>query len=170
MMDLFTECLIKRRKQFKEYVVIFPLITLGFAATLAYLRFLSGGMLSGIGFAAVVVMWWGIYIAISNRNIELEYTVTNSDVDIDIIMSKRSRKRLVSFSIKDIEIIAPVENLGDEVFDKVIDASAHDARYDVYYISVVIGGAKTKILINPTEKILNIFEQIRPDRVVRGEE
>lgn len=170
MMDLFTECLIKRRKHFKEYVVIFPLITLGFAATLAYLRFLSGGMLSGVGFAAVVVMWWGIYIAISNRNIELEYTVTNSDVDIDMIMSKRSRKRLVSFSIKDIEIIAPVEKLGDEVFGKVIDASAHDPRYDVYYISVMIGGVKTKILINPTEKILDIFEQIRPERVVRGEE
>ena len=170
MMDLFTECLIKRRKHFKEYAVIFPLITLGFAVTLAYLKYLSGSMFSGVGFAAVVVMWWGIYIAISNKNLEFEYTVTNSDVDIDVIMSKRSRKRLASFSIKDIEIIAPVDKLGNEVFDKEIDASAHDSRYDVYYISVVIGGVKTKVLINPTEKILEIFEQIRPDRVVRGEE
>lgn len=170
MMDLFTECLIKRRKHFKEYVVIFPLITLGFAATLAYLKYLSGTFFSGVAFAAVVVMWWGIYIAISNRNLEFEYTVTNSDVDIDAIMSRRSRKRIVSFNIKDIEIIAPIENLGDETFGKVIDASAHDARYDVYYISVPIGGVKTKILINPTKKILDIFEQIRPEKVIRGEE
>ena len=170
MLDMFTECLIKRRKHFKEYVVIFPLITLGFAATLAYLKYLSGGIFSGVGFAAVVVMWWGIYIAISNRNLEFEYTVTNSDVDIDMIMSKRSRKKVISFSIKDIEIIAPIENLDDEVFGKEIDASAHDPRYDVYYISVVVGGVKTKVLINPTKKILDIFEQIRPDKVIRGEE
>ena len=106
----------------------------------------------------------------SGRNLEFEYTVTNSDVDIDMIMSKRSRKKVISFSIKDIEIIAPIENLDDEVFGKEIDASAHDPRYDVYYISVVVGGVKTKVLINPTKKILDIFEQIRPDKVIRGEE
>ena len=169
-MDLFTECLIKRRKHFKEYVVIFPLITLGFTATLAYLAFVPGTIFSGALLAALVLMWWGIYIAISNRNLEYEYTVTNSDVDIDVIISRRSRKRIVSFNIKDIDIIAPIEKLENDDFGKTIDASAHDMRYDVYYISVVLNGVKTKILINPTKKILDIFEQIRPERVVRGEE
>ena len=63
MMDMFTECLLKRRKHFKEYAVIFPLITLGFAGTLFYLAFILGSIISGVGFAAVVIMWWAKYLA-----------------------------------------------------------------------------------------------------------
>ena len=170
MMDLFTECLIKRRKHFKEYAIICPLITVGVILSLFYYIFLSASILSGVGLAAVVLIWWGIYLLISNYNLEFEYIITNGDIDIDVIFSRRKRKRLASFSLKDVEIIAPINKLGDETFDNVIDASAHDKRYDVYYISANIKGQKTKILLNPSEKMLNIVKELNAKKVITNEE
>ena len=115
-------------------------------------------------------MWWGIYIVISKQNLEFEYTVTNGDIDIDVIMSQRSRKRLASFSVKDLHMMAPIEQLDDETFENVIDASAHDSRYDVYFISATIKGIKTKILVNPSKKMLDILKTFRPEKIVIGEE
>lgn len=171
MLDMFTECLIKRRKHFKEYAVIFPLITVGLILTLAYYIFLSSSLvLSGPGLAVVVLVWWGIYLLISRKNIEFEYTVTNSDVDIDTIISQKTRKRLASFNAKEIELMAPIDQLPNEHFDKEIDASAHDDRYDVYFIIANLKGVRTKILLNPSKKILDILKTFRPQNIIIGEE
>lgn len=171
MMDMFTECLLKRRKHFKEYAVIFPLITLGFAGTLFYLAFIWRSIISGVGFAAVVIMWWAISIGITNQNKEFEYTVTNSYIDIDEIIARKKRKRVISFSAKDIEKMAPIEQLDEnEAFTKTIDASAHDDRFDVYFISAVVKGEKTKILVNPSRKMLDILKSFRPENIVIGEQ
>lgn len=171
MMDMFTECLLKRRKHFKEYAVIFPLITLGFAGTLFYLAFVWGSIISGVGFAAVVIMWWAITLGITNQNKEFEYTVTNSYVDIDEIIAQKKRKRIISFNAKDIEKMAPIEQLDEnEAFAKTIDASAHDDRFDVYFVSAVVKGEKVKILVNPSRKMLEILKTFRPENIIIGEQ
>lgn len=171
MMDMFTEVLLKRKRSFKEYLIIVPLAIIGVIATLAYYIFLSASFIfGGVGLAAVVLMWWGIYLLYSKNNLEFEYTVTNSDVDIDMIIAKRKRKRLISFAAKDIQMMAPIEQLGEERFDKEIDASAHDERFDVYFIDVKTRMGRTKILINPSEKMLNILKTFRPQNIVIGEE
>ncbi len=169
-MDLFTECLIKRKKHLKEYAVIFPLITLGFAITLFYLAFIAGSILSGIGLGVVVMAWWGVYIGITNQNLEFEYIVTNKDIDIDVIMSQRKRKRLASFSARDIEIMAPIEQLKEEQFEKVIDASAHNPKFDVYFIIATVKGVRTKILVNPSAKMLEIMKTFNPENIIIGED
>lgn len=170
MMDMFTECLLKRKRSFKEYLIIVPLAIIGVIGTLAYYFFLSATLLSGAGLAVVVLMWWGIYLVYSKNNLEFEYTVTNSDVDIDMIIAKRKRKRLISFAAKDIQMMAPIEQIGNEKFDKEIDASAHDDRFDVYFIDVKTRMGRTKILVNPSEKMLNILKTFRPQNIVIGEE
>ncbi|MBR6524190.1 MAG: hypothetical protein IKT39_06260 [Clostridia bacterium] len=171
MMDMFTECLLKRRKHFKEYAIIFPLIILGFAGTLFYLLFIWRSIISGVGFAAVVVMWWAISLGVTNQNKEFEYTVTNNYIDIDEIIAQKKRKRLISFNAKDIEKMAPIEQLDEnETFAKTIDASAHDDRFDVYFISAVVKGEKTKILVNPSRKMLDILKTFRPENIIIGEE
>lgn len=170
MMDMFTEVLLKRKKHFKEYLIIVPLVIVGVIGTLAYYIFLSGGLLAGVGLAAVVFMWWGIYLIYSKNNLEFEYTVTNGDVDIDMIIAKRKRKRLISFNAKSIQLMAPVEQLISERFDKEIDASAHDERFDVYFIDVQTREGRVKILVNPSEKMLNILKTFRPQNIVIGEE
>ncbi len=169
-MDLFTECLLKRKKHFKEYAIIFPLITLGFAVTLFSLAFLAGTILSGVAMALVIMTWWGIYIGITNQNLEFEYIVTNKDIDIDVIMSQRKRKRLASFSARDIELMAPIEQLKEEQFEKVIDASAHNPKFDVYFIIATVKGVRTKILVNPSAKMLEIIKSFNPENIIIGED
>ncbi|MFA7636935.1 MAG: DUF6106 family protein [Monoglobales bacterium] len=171
MMDMFTECLLKRKKHFKEYAIAVPLILLGIIGTLFFLAFIWRSPLSGVGFAAVILMWWGIRVLISNQNKEFEYTVTNGDVDIDLIIAQKKRRRIISFNAKNIDKMAPVDQLsGAETFSKEIDASAHDGRFDVYYISATIRGEKTKILVNPSRKMLDILKNYRPDNIIIGEE
>lgn len=170
MMDMFTECLITRKNDAKERVIRLPFVLIGVVATLLYLMYVAGTLFSGVGMAAVVMVWWWVYIQITNRNLEFEYTITNGDVDIDVIKGKRKRERIASLRPKDIEKMAPVELLGDESFAKEIDASAHDDRYDVYFISAMIDGAKTKILVNPSKKMLDILAKYKGEKIIVGEE
>ena len=115
-------------------------------------------------------MYGGVYIQITNRNLEFEYTVTNGDVDIDVIKGKRKRERIASIRPKDIEMVAPIEMLGDASYTAEIDASAHDDRYDVYFILADVKGAKTKILVNPSKKMLDILKKYKGEKVIIGEE
>lgn len=103
-MDNYSEHLIKIRKNSK---------TMG---TLA----LVWAMLLGVAFVSyflpipllfnfiitIAAVWGGVYLT-KLLNIEYEYIVTNGDFDVDIITSKSNRKRIISFSCKDIERIEP---------------------------------------------------------------
>ena len=170
MLDMFTECLLTRKKEPKDRLKQMPFILLGLVATLFYLMYMAGTLLSGVGLAAVVLVWWWVYIQVTNRNLEFEYTVTNGDLDIDVIKGKRKRERLLSIRPKDIEKMAPVEMLEGETFAAEIDASAHDERYDVYYISADVKGVKTKILVNPSKKMLDILKKYKGEKIIIGEE
>ena len=170
MMDMFTEVLLKRKRGVKEYFVLVPVAVLGALLTLAYYMLPIPPIFGGVGLFVIFMMWWGIYLLFSKNNLEFEYTVTNSDVDIDMIVAKRKRKRLISFTAKDIQIMAPIKQLGNEKFDKEIDASSHDDRFDVYFIDVKTRDGRTKILVNPSEKMLNILKTFRPQNIVIGEE
>lgn len=170
MLDMFTECLLARKKSGKDKLVRLPFILAGLVATLLFLMYLAGTLLSGVGLAAVVMVWWWAYIQITNRNLEFEYTVTNGDVDIDVIKGKRKRERIASIRPKDIEMVAPVEMLGDAKYTAEVDASAHDDRYDVYFILADVKGVKTKILVNPSKKMLDILKKYKGEKVIIGEE
>lgn len=170
MIDLFTECLIKRKKNLKDYAIIIPLITAGVLLAVVWYVMFSVTAIGGIALTVVVAAWWGIYLVLSNLNLEYEYIVTNGDIDIDVIYSQKKRKRLASFNIKDVEIVAPIDNKDYGQFNELIDASAHDNRYNVYYILANIQGVKTKVLINPSEKMLNVLKECAPRKIIIGEE
>ena len=170
MLDMFTECLLTRKKSAKDRLKQFPFVLIGLVVTLLWVMYMAGTLLSGVGLAAVVMVWWWAYIQITNRNLECEYTVTNGEVDIDVIKGKRKRERIVSIRPKDIEKVAPVQMLDGETFSAEIDASANDDRYDVYFILADVKGVKTKILVNPSKKMLDILKKYRGEKIIIGEE
>lgn len=170
MMDMFTECLLTRKKSTKDRLVQLPFVIIGVIASLLWLMYLVATPFSGVGLAAVVMVWWWVHLQVTNRNLEFEYTITNGDVDIDVIKGKRKRERIASIRPKDIEKVAPIQMLDGETFAKEIDASAHDDRYDVYFISAVVDGVKTKILVNPSRKMLDILKKFKGEKIIIGEE
>lgn len=99
-MDTYCEQLIKIKKGAKFYfgvlgiwlgVVIISLLSLMF------LRVLSAIIIVGVGY--------GAYYLCGFLSVEYEYIITNGTLDIDIIYAKRSRKRIATFELSDVESI-----------------------------------------------------------------
>ena len=109
-MDTYCEQLVKIKKGPKFFLGIFGIwlavLIIAFFS-LIYLRILSAIIIVGAGY--------GAYYLCGFLSIEYEYIVTNGTFDIDIIYSKRSRKRIASFELSDVESI---EKYKGEQLDK----------------------------------------------------
>ncbi|MBO4433649.1 MAG: hypothetical protein J5852_08975 [Clostridia bacterium] len=109
-MDTYCEQLVKIKKGASFFLAVFGiwLVVLVVAfLSLIFLRVLSAIIIVGAGY--------GAYYLCGFLSIECEYIVTNGTFDIDIIYSKRSRKRIASFELSDVESI---EKYKGEQFDK----------------------------------------------------
>ena len=159
MYDYFTEYLVKRRKNIVDFLIMFLAAFAGVFITL--FLFLSGllfvqliGQVLTIG---VVALWWGVYFLITSRSLEFEYIVTNGELDVDKVIGKRKRKRLISVKAKEIELITAEENYRGNA-DVVIDASSRNGVSKNFVLITAKDGKRTKIIFNPSEKMLKIFK------------
>ena len=171
MYDYFTEHLVKKRKTAAVFAVMFLTVIAGALLTAA--AFLSGllfvQLIGQLATIAVVALWWGVYFVVTSRNIEFEYIVTNGELDIDKIIGKRKRKRIISVSHKEIEIITPAGQYTGNA-DKVIDVSSNTHSDEKYVLVTSKDGNRVKIIFNPSEKMLKIFKVFCQRKVNWGEE
>lgn len=171
MMDYFCEYMIRRKKSGKDIAIIIGLILAGIILTIVLFPLMFYQLVGSFMLLAIVGVWYGAYILISGRNIEYEYTVTNGDLDVDSIAARRKRKRVISVKGKEIELLAPVM---DEKFrrefenvniTKVIDASTGVISENTYFAVFVKDAQRTKLLFEPSDKMLRIFKRFRPQAV-----
>ena len=111
-MDTYCEQLVKMRKGAKYYFCMFgiwfaEIVFAFFCLVVPYLRFLSAIL--------IVASGYGAYYLCGFLSVEYEYIITNGTLDIDIIYSKRTRKRLASYELSDVESI---EKYSGDVLDK----------------------------------------------------
>ena len=159
MYDYFTEHLIKRQKGISDFLVMFLAAFAGVFITL--FLFLSGllfvqlvGQILTIG---VVALWWGVYFVVTSRSLEFEYILTNGELDVDKVIGRRKRKRLFSVNAKEIEIITAEKNYTGNA-DVVIDASSHSKNSVNFVLIALKDGKRTKVIFNPSEKMMKIFK------------
>lgn len=70
---------------------------------------LFGLLMSPLILILVVIAGFLVYYLVLPRfNVEYEYLYVNGDFDIDVIYSQQRRKRVDSFDLSDIEVIAPL--------------------------------------------------------------
>ena len=86
----------------------------------------------------IVAAGYGAYYLCGFLSVEYEYIITNGTMDIDIIYSKRSRKRLASFELSDVESIEKYkgETLDKRKFKSVFTACNADDK-NAYYGNVL---------------------------------
>lgn len=187
-MDVFMEYLIKRKRDVKDNILVALIILAAAVLTvvlLAVLFILSmsfagsqegagqfSSMFFGLGLLLIAGMWYGAYILINHRSIEYEYILTNSEIDIDKIMAKKGRKRIISFDFKDADIVA---NINDEEHNadyknpsgeiKVHDFTGNKANGNVYFADISIEGERTRILFQPTSRMLESIRKFNPRKV-----
>lgn len=169
-MDFFTEYIIKQKKSPKVWLAVFGMLVAILAVWFFSMPFLASPALSGIVGLLDAGIVYVAYIVITNFNIEYEYIATNTDLDVDKIINRRKRKRVCSFRLSEIELMAPVgsaEFKGDEnsTFKNVYMAAISAEHPDAYFIIYEKNGERNKLVFNPTEKIIEYAKKISPRKV-----
>ena len=116
---------------------------------------------------------YGAYRLITSFNYEYEYIVTNGDLDVDKIIARRDRKRLLSVSTADVEIMAPYDDMYKHSYDNGTFAQTINATSSKYAKNLWFIVAETKkygrvrLLWEPTEKMVENMRSYMPRKVMK---
>jgi D-alanyl-lipoteichoic acid acyltransferase DltB (MBOAT superfamily) len=108
-MDLFTERIIEKKKDYKDYLIILGTIIISFIVAFLIIS-IAGPLYFGVGLAFVAAIAYAGYIIITGRNIEYEYSLTSGDLEITKIISRRKRKRVFFGSCRQFEMLDKVSS------------------------------------------------------------
>lgn len=169
--DIFVEYMIKKKIGVKDILIWAGAAVLG--GVLVFIGLLLTTVSVMIPFFVTCAVIYGLYWVITSRLLEFEYSITNGDISVDMIMNRKSRKRLTSFDAKAIEEMGMytenAQRLKNRRVDKVIFASETDDGKDAWYaIAKSRKTGLTLLVFSPNEKCI---EAIKPfmDRKLRFE-
>lgn len=162
MSETYVECLVKRESSvlFKlaRFVLIMMTAVCGLIGLAGYLIPLLIALATGVG----------AYFVYLNTDIEYEYLYLDRELCIDKIMAKSKRKRVASFEIDRMEIIAPIKSYRLDNYrrreGKTVDYSINreeqpDLRYMMFY------EGNQKVLLSPSEELINAIRNVAPRKV-----
>ena len=160
----YKEYLDKRKKGVKEIL----LAALIYLAALI-LSFFCIMLVPGFGLLLSLGCFYAGYWLSAKLNREFEYTFTEDAIDIDVIYNAARRKRLISFYMKDVELIAPLKSGENKRFEnngyKVIDATTNSKNATVYFAAVKKNGDFI-VKFEPPVTALGEFRKYAPSKVV----
>lgn len=160
MKDFLTEQLVKKRQTTKDVLLKALLI----AVTIIVVLFSLGYWFGPILLLAIIAL----DVFVFNRmKVEYEYTYFSGDLDIDKIFNMQSRKRMISTSVRDIEVIAPTGSIELQPYQrtKCLDYSTCDPQNKTYEMVITHKGEKVRVKFEPNEKILNGMKLLEPRKV-----
>ena len=164
----FKEYMIKRKKSGKESLLT---VLLYLAATVLSLIFIAAlASFGGIGALLAAGCFYGAYKLSGKFNKEYEYIITGDSVDVDVIYNTTNRKRLITFSMKDVEVIASVKDTNHSQrlkgeYKKVIDAtSGYDSN--AVYFAVVEKAGRTLVKFEIPHSGLEVLKKFAPSKVI----
>lgn len=102
---------------------------------------------------------------------EFEYIFTSDTVTIDVIMNASRRKRLLSFNVSQLEILAPVKHSTyqhnkDKSYKKVIDATSRGDILEVYYAVYSDEDRRYMVLFEPPYSFLEEYYRYAPSKII----
>ncbi len=169
MSEVFKEYLIKQKKSSMDLAMQIGLVV--GAVVLSGTLFLVGGNFIG-PILTVGVLFGSVYL-FNKLNREYEYILTNNELDIDVVYNRASRKRVITFDMKKIDVMASIKDdqhaseLNRGNF-KVINASDNTNEANTYAIitqSEKYGACK--VLITPNEALLEDLYRQAPNKVFK---
>ena len=164
MSDLYIELLVKKKKTSTD--TLLKVLMIG-----ATVIFVLGGILfNPIILLLAVVMGVVDYFKLPSLDLEYEYLYVNGELDIDKIMSKQKRKRVGSYDMKKVEIVAPKNSHELDSFKnkkdlKLKDYTSLDPHAKCYILVFNKEKGQEMIKVELDESILNDFRRIAPRKV-----
>lgn len=162
MSESYVEVLVKREKTFLSTFLRTLCIVLIVIAVL--LTMLGGGLtflLVAIGLGVVAYFLW------MNTEIEYEYLYLDKELVIDKVMSRTKRKRVHTYNIERMEILAPstshqLDSYNHRTF-KVVDYSSGSKQNTQRYIMIYDG--TTKVILESNLELAKVIRTIAPRKV-----
>ena len=164
-MDIYCECLVKRKKQKVDYILEAVLIVV--AIYFSFITFAMMQFFKGLTLLVIAAIWYGIIYLIRRKDIEYEYILTNNTLDIDRIFAKKSRKRITSIDIANVDYIRPVEKQDYEKNPELFDHYICECKEsENTYVMVFAREAKVhRVFFTPNDKMKKNLKKLNPSRV-----
>ena len=138
--------------------------------TLAYvfggLGVLALGMRHILIAILLILIASALYFYKGNLFVEFQYDFTNGEIDVDKILEMKKRKRVISFDIKKVELIAPensdyVKNYSKPAVSTInaVTFNSNDKVYNAYFLQ---DNQIIKLRFTPNEKFLDFCYKYNP--------
>lgn len=162
--ETYVECLVAKK----------PSLVIRFLKTLLIMLavcFLLLGMITTLSIAALIiaiVLGVGAYFAYMNADIEYEYLYLDKEISIDKVMAKSKRKRIATYDVDRMEILAPVKSYHLDSYKnrtmKTVDySSGMEEEQNKKYAMVYEGN--TKLLLEPSAEMVKAIQMVAPRKV-----
>lgn len=161
MSDTYVECLVKAKSSMPGRFVKILLIMLTVVFAVIMLVF-------PYALLAAVITGAGAYFAGYLTDVEYEYLYLDKELVVDKVMAKSKRKRVATYSLDRMEVLAPVKSYHLDSFRNrnvkekdysIGEELQPDRRYAMYYE----GGEK--IILSPSEEMIKVMKNVAPRKV-----
>lgn len=161
MSDTYVECLVKAKQSSmaKFLKVILIVLTVLFGIIMfVFPAAMIAALITGVG----------AYLVNMFTDLEYEYLYLDKEIVIDKVMAKSKRKRIATYSVDRMEILAPVKSYHlDNYRNRNVKEKDYsigeilqpDLRFAMYYE----GGEK--ILLSPSEDMIKALKNVAPRKV-----
>ncbi|HHW57779.1 MAG TPA: hypothetical protein GXX15_08985 [Clostridia bacterium] len=168
-MDIFIEKLVKKQKTSKD-----TLFSIGVVVATLIIVFGVIPLIPIVKNFLIFFLFLFGYLAhylIRSRNIEFEYSLTNSELDVDKIIDQKRRKHVISVDCRDFEIMARVNSdrftQDIKTIKNRIEAVSSMSSPDVYFAVFEDKGIKTVLFFEPNEKMIETIGRYIPRKLFK---
>lgn len=173
MESLYAEVVVKPKQSISKKVIVtivtifLALVTIS-AVRLAFLQ----QSLFVISCCAPMVIAIGAITWYFNKSsrIEYEYIYCDDIIDIARIRAKEKRKNILRVEVENIELFAPVDTEAMTQYNNLsaIDYASAKKENPIYAMVTVVKGKKVRVLLEPSEKMLDGLSIKLGRKMIRG--
>jgi len=157
--ETYVECLVARKSTF----------TMRFLKTLLIMLtvcFVLIGMVFVPGFLVAIATGVGAYFAYMNADLEYEYLYLDKEISIDKVMAKSRRKRIVTYDVQRMEILAPVKSYHLDAFrNREMKSVDYSSRMDENKKYMMVYEGNLKVFWEPSPEMVKAIQTIAPRKV-----
>ena len=163
MNETYVEWLVKRKTP--AYMTLLKILTIMLTVCFVLLGFF---LLP----AMIIAVLTGVaaYFVYLNSDVEDEYLYVDKELTVDKVMAKSRRKRVATYDLGKIEILAPIKSWHLDNYknrtDKTVDYSSGeekqpDRRFAFFY------DGRQRVLIEPNEEMIKAMQTVAPRKVFK---
>lgn len=162
MSESYVECMVAQKT---SGAMVFLKYCLFVICALALLLGLGG---APIMLLVAIVAGVGAYFVMQYTNIEYEYLYLDKEITIDKIMNQAKRKKVATYDIDKLEIMAPIKSYHldgykNRTFKEADYSSKIEQQPDRRYVLIYNG--QERIILEPNEEFVKIVRSVAPRKV-----